>query len=197
MKKDILILEDDIIIAESIKLHLDENDFAGSIAVDVQEAVDLLNKKDFSLIISDINLNDRIDGIDFVKKYIKDSIPVIFLTAYSDEETLNRIGHSKAYAFITKPFKKAELIMNVNLAIANFRKNIILPNVEIDTNVNLSKREMEILKLVIKSKTSDEIADLLSISPQTVSTHRKNILRKTNAKSNLELFSLAAKKGWI
>ncbi len=197
MEKRILILEDDIIIAESIKVLLDEKGYKGMVAVDIQEAVDLLQKNDFAAIISDINLNDTLNGIDFVKKYIKDTMPVIFLTAYSDQETLKKVEHSQPYAFISKPFKKEELLINVKLSISNFKRNNLFSKIKVNTNVTLSKREIEIVKLIIKSKTSDEIAAILNISTQTVSTHRKNILRKTKTKSNLELLSLAAQKGWI
>lgn len=55
----------------------------------------------------------------------------------------------------------------------------------------LTKREKQILQLVIKENTSAEIAGKLKISPRTVETHRKNILRKTGAKSIVGLVKYA------
>ena len=61
----------------------------------------------------------------------------------------------------------------------------------------LSKREMEIFCLLAEEYQTVEIARLLNISPHTVSVHRKNILRKTNTNSVLQLLKLGLEKGWI
>lgn len=61
----------------------------------------------------------------------------------------------------------------------------------------LSKREQEILSLLAQNKTSNEIAQTLYISPETVGTHRKNIHAKTKTKNVLELVMKAMEKGWL
>jgi DNA-binding CsgD family transcriptional regulator len=61
----------------------------------------------------------------------------------------------------------------------------------------LSSREKEILKLIIDGKTSEEIALILFISKHTVNSHRKNILRKSNCKTNSELIVKAITDGLI
>lgn len=61
----------------------------------------------------------------------------------------------------------------------------------------LTKREMEILTLVAQSYTSKQIAQMLHISFDTVSTHRKHIYRKTNTSSVAEIVQMALRKGWI
>lgn len=61
----------------------------------------------------------------------------------------------------------------------------------------LTRREKEVLRLMAQSKTTAEIAEALYISPATVSTHRKNIHRKTETGTLLELVNLAMEKGWI
>lgn len=61
----------------------------------------------------------------------------------------------------------------------------------------LTKREREVLALISKNKTTEEIAEALFISPQTVSTHRKNIMAKAETSSALELVMKALKCGWI
>jgi len=199
MTKQILILEDEIIIANGIKLHLDKNGYQCEMASNVKEAEELLETHQFSAIISDINLNDEITGIDFIEKHIGENLPVIFLTAYSDITTMKQAEETQPYAYLTKPFNKNHLLIMLNLAIANHRKKFIhnLPE-EIDIqNLSLSKRELEILSLMAKSKTTDEISEILFISSATVSTHRKNIFKKTGTKSLIELISLSIEKGWI
>lgn len=60
-----------------------------------------------------------------------------------------------------------------------------------------SIREKDIIKLLCEGYTSTEVAQKLSISQHTVNTHRKNILKKTNTKSTVNLITTAIKMGWI
>jgi len=61
----------------------------------------------------------------------------------------------------------------------------------------LTKREIEIFQLLVDEYQTAEIAEKLSISTHTVSTHRKNIFRKTGTSSVLQLIKLGLEKGWI
>ena len=61
----------------------------------------------------------------------------------------------------------------------------------------LTKREKEILKLFSQCLTSEQISKQLFVSPLTVNTHRKNILRKLNCKTMLEALNKSQAKGWI
>lgn len=61
----------------------------------------------------------------------------------------------------------------------------------------LSRREKEILKLIIEGRQAKEIAEILIISKQTVDTHRNNMIRKTNCKNTAELIGTAIKNAWI
>ena len=60
-----------------------------------------------------------------------------------------------------------------------------------------TKREREIIKSIVEGKASSQIAEELSISVHTVSTHRKNILAKANCKTPIELAAKAYKESWI
>ena len=61
----------------------------------------------------------------------------------------------------------------------------------------LSKREKQVLTLLIEGKLSKEISEILHISKQTVDTHRKNMVSKNNLSNTAELISNAIKKGWL
>lgn len=61
----------------------------------------------------------------------------------------------------------------------------------------ISPRELEVLALLIDGKKTAEISDILFISKETVNTHRKNLLKKTNSTNTASLASMAIKKGWI
>ncbi|MDZ4664161.1 MAG: LuxR C-terminal-related transcriptional regulator [Bacteroidota bacterium] len=62
---------------------------------------------------------------------------------------------------------------------------------------NLTKREKEILLLVLDEQSSQSVAALLSLSIRTIETHRKNILRKTNVNTLIGLLKFAIKAGLI
>ncbi len=61
----------------------------------------------------------------------------------------------------------------------------------------LSKRELEVLTLISKGLSTSEIAEILNISTETISSHRKNMLVKSKAKNTAELLNLAIKKGFL
>lgn len=200
MKKRVLILEDEIIIANSIQFHLEANGYEVEIATDPMDAEALVRRRPFDIVLCDINLNHKIDGISFVENTIQDSAPVIFLTAYGDLETLKRAEVTCPYAYLIKPFNKDQLLITINLSLVHARKKFFHAkerNSSISENIELTKRELEIIRLLAQSKTTDEIASILFISPFTVATHRRNIFQKTQTHSLIELISLAVQKTWI
>jgi DNA-binding CsgD family transcriptional regulator len=67
----------------------------------------------------------------------------------------------------------------------------------IRTNVNVTSREKQILRLIAREYSTAEISDLLRISSRTVETHRKNINRKTKARSLAGLTKVAIKLGLL
>ncbi len=199
MKKEILIVEDDIIIANNLKMQLEtQTEFSAEIATLPKQAIELSHEYEFDLVISDINLGQTMDGIKLIPQLrLKPSVPVIFLTAYSDKKTIQRAESIQPFAFLIKPFHKEQLFLTVNMALLHSKKKFVHKIGDAPSNIKLGKRELEIIKLLSLSKTSEEIASELNISPQTVATHRKNIFRKTETKTLIELISLAVENRWI
>src|SRR5699024_84313 len=178
MKPKILVLEDDIVIAKSIQIGLKNNDFDAQIATRYSTAQQLFKQNCFDAAICDINLKQHSDGIDFVAQIVQGTVPVIFLTAYSDIKTIKRVEPICPYAFLTKPFNNNQLILTLKLALKNTTKKGVIPTDDIQdpATYHMTKRELEIIEHMSLGKTTKEIADNLNISPLTVSTHRKNIL---------------------
>jgi len=200
MDISILILEDEVIIAKSIKLHLETNGYRAEIATSPEEAIQLLESQSFDLVLSDINLRHTLDGISFAQQYIPERIPVVFLTAYSDINTVQKAESVMPYAYLLKPFHKEQLLLTINLSIAHARKKVLPSSIQAYTtldDITLSTREIEVVQLIAQGKTTHEIAKALCISPETVATHRKKIIRKTQCKNVVELIALAVDKGWL
>lgn len=115
----ILIVEDEIIIAENIALQLRTLDYEVSgILGNGEEVIPhiLVNHPD--IVLLDIQLKGRMDGIETANEIQKESdVPVIFVTANTDETTFNRAVITKPAAFISKPFKQIDLQRAIELAI--------------------------------------------------------------------------------
>jgi len=75
--------------------------------------------------------------------------------------------------------------------------NVDVENVFNKTRELFTKRELDVVRLLAKGKSSGEISDTLNISKYTVDSHRKNILKKTDAKSTNEVIGIAFNNGWI
>ena len=116
------IVEDELIIASCIIDTLDELGYSHcGPAISYTEAVQLLNDEQPDLLLLDINLYGRKTGLD-VAAFIneKHPIPFIFLTAYSDAQTIDRAKKVKPHAYIVKPFSKEELFVAIEIAYSNF-----------------------------------------------------------------------------
>ena len=111
MKKRILIAEDESIIAMDIKRIIEKEGYeVTSVAA---SAIDVIEKTEFhkpDLILMDIKLNGLLDGIEASKIIsFKHKIPIIFVTALNNKETIQRIKSSGAFGFLLKPFNEQSL----------------------------------------------------------------------------------------
>lgn len=195
-KLDILLIEDEAIIAKDIKATMELGEYANvQIALNPDMARKKFNSEKFDLIISDINLNSEIDGIELVKELcgIK-RIPVVYLSAYADEKTISKAESSAPYAYLLKPFNSNQLKLTINLAILNSRKeheSVKYDKKNVELLKSLTKREQEILFVLASGKLSKETGDILNIATSTVEKHKQNIKEKLNLKTIGELVNFA------
>jgi len=186
----VLIVEDEPVIAENISMYLDNNDFEVSgIAYDSGEAIEQLQNNTPDAAILDINLESEEDGIDIAncinQKY---QIPFLFLTSYSDKETLQRAKNVNPSGYIVKPFNERTLLASLEIAINNHAADNKkkMPLLSID-KINryllspLSDREFEVVQLIYEGITNNQIAERIFVSVNTVKTHLKSIYLKLDA----------------
>lgn len=185
----LLIIEDEFIIAEGIKLYFENNEYEVNIATNSESAINFLNPHEFDAVICDINLQEEVTGIDIVKKYhrLERHGPVVFLTAYSNVEVMEAAENLLPYAYVLKPFHNKQLLTTLNLAIANFRKDHTKNHTLSSLTETLTEREKEILEQLVYGKTNKEIGACLYISKFTVDTHLKHIKEKLNLHKKGEL----------
>lgn len=132
------VVEDEMIIAASIVSTLKKLNYAvASSASNYQEAIEMIEKEQPQLLLLDINLGGRKDGID-VAEYVRKhhQFPIIFLTANSDTATVQRAKTVKPNAYLLKPFTKDDLYSAIEIAFSNFQ----------GSNDSIIKKESIILK---------------------------------------------------
>ena len=118
-KIKLLIVEDESIVAMDIKHRAESLGYeVTAITPSGEEAIELVKKNQVDLVLMDIVLKGEMDGIEAAQK-IHDGfdIPVLYLTAYSDEETLKRAKITEPFGYIIKPFEDRELHSAVEIAI--------------------------------------------------------------------------------
>ncbi|WP_420581053.1 DNA-binding response regulator [Reichenbachiella sp.] len=195
-KLSILLIEDEAIIAKDIKVTLEAKEYAEvDVALSVDAARERYVEKTYDLVISDINLNASIDGIELVKELCQiRKTPVVYLSAYADESTIKKAETSSPYAYLLKPFNSNQLKLTINLAILNSSKEhaeVELNKKNVDLLKSLTKREQEILFVLASGKPSKEAGDMLHIATSTVEKHKQNIKEKLNLKTIGELVNFA------
>jgi DNA-binding NarL/FixJ family response regulator len=195
MNKKILIVEDDILVASDIKQIVQSNGYeVTGIANNANKAYELFINNVPDLVLCDVNLRTKRTGIDFVAKARKIIfVPVVYITAYSDEKTLSKAVSTSPESYLIKPFTKIQLLTSIKFALqkseghkkekVSFEKKFLPP----------SEREMEIMQLLCEGMNSREISEKLNISIQTVQTHRKNLMAKYKVNKVVELVAFAQK----
>jgi len=202
MKKyNVLIVEDEPIIAEDIKECLEDIGFqVSAIAHDGKSALLALEKKRPSIAILDIHLNGRMNGIEVahhINKYYQ--LPFVFLTSYADKKTLEHAKKTLPMGYVVKPFDSKDLLSALEIALFNFQNMQSLPENKLSIHTlnqkiytPLTEREFEVLLLLLQGKTNKQIAGELFVSTNTIKTHLSNIYDKFDVDSRAKVLAFVS-----
>ncbi|KAA5544757.1 response regulator [Adhaeribacter rhizoryzae] len=179
------------------------------------QLIKLLESTAVDVILMDIKMPEM-DGFDATQHILQhfSSVKVLALTMFESENYLNKMMELGAQGYILKNIHKNELIHAVqmiasgkNYISAEITLNLLKKNKpslpELNTNtaipelVELSKRELEVLKLITEGFTNAEIADKLFTSKRTIDSHRQRIIEKTQARNTAALVRYAISRGII
>lgn len=116
----VLVVEDEPIVAADIKLRLNALGFTVvGTAASGPKALTLVDETHPNLVLMDIRLKGPMDGVQTAWEIQRDwAIPVVFLTAYSEDATLERAKQAKPYGYLIKPFENRELKTMVEIAVS-------------------------------------------------------------------------------
>lgn len=122
----ILIVEDEPLIAEDLRAHLEELGYEVCAACDnaLDAMAEVVARKP-DLLLLDINLGDGPDGVQLAEKVrAKHATPFIFVTSHSDKATLERVKPLRPAGFIIKPFDENDLRTQIELALARYANDV-------------------------------------------------------------------------
>ena len=186
---NLMIIEDELLISEDIKdiCEIAHHTIVSTCYTSGQALISLKNKRP-DLVLLDINLEGEVDGIELAQ-YIDQQygIPYIFITSFSDEETLSKIKKCHSVGYIVKPFSQEQLLSSITLGLNTSTSQGSFGNTLRSKSVSLTDREIEILKLLILGHNREQIAQNIYLSINTVKYHMKSLYKKVGITSQVEL----------
>ncbi len=209
----ILIADDHVLFREGMKSLLKNE--AGieliASASDGVEALELAEELHPDIILMDVTM-PRMNGIIATEKILSKfpDIKVIVLSMHSDRRFIAETLKAGARGYLLKESSpetvvdaihsvaEGEIYLSAHACTVLTEDYLRLLNNEKENSANpLSEREMEVLLLLVKGRNGKQIADTLSISKNTVDTHRRRILDKLGCASMAELTKYAIREGFL
>lgn len=206
----VLIADDHDIVRQGIEKILsktDEIDVVGE-ASNGQEVIDQVKQLEIDVLLMDVEMPKK-TGWDVLSelKVLKPQLPVIVLSIFPEEHYGPRFIKAGAAGYLNKSSKPATLLEAIRKVHQGGRyvspqlADLLIQDLgrtpEKNLHDTLSPREFQVFCAIAEGKKLKDIADELSLSITTVSTHRAHILEKMNLKSNAELIRYAVKHGLI
>lgn len=206
-KIKIVIVDDHSLVAEawSVLLNSNENFTVVGIASNSEEAEHLCFTHRPQIVLMDINLANGENGFDLTRD-ITGKMPllkVIGLSMHNDISLVKKFIANGARGYLSKNDPSNELfkgileVHNGKMYVSESLKEKFLMATFSDAQLELTSREIEIVRLTAKGLTSKEVSEKLFISPRTVETHRHNILKKFHLQNTAQLIAWAKEKGYV
>jgi len=202
-----LIVEDHPIVSDSLTNLINSSDLELEClhVTNAHDGLAWLNGNKAAIILLDINLPDM-SGIEFctIAKSRYADLKILAITSIEQRHVVDQMLAAGANGFILKSSDTSEIleaikqILSGNQYISESVANLLKGKLPTNGNLPLlTRREVEVLKLIADGLTNQEIADKLFISSWTVDSHRKNLLLKFNAKNTAILVKTAVTSGII
>jgi FixJ family two-component response regulator len=193
----VFIVDDDVSVRESLESLIRWAGWHPETFASAQEFLSHPRVLAPSCLVLDVTL-PGLNGLDLQKRVAVDrtDMPIIFITGYGDVPMTVQAMKAGAVEFLTKPFRDDVLLSAIRHALE--RSHIALRHeAEIqalrDCYASLSRREREVMALVVSGLLNKQVGGELGISEITVKAHRGNVMRKMEAHSLAHLVTMAAR----
>lgn len=202
----VLIVDDHPMVLEGMKALLSNFDYVTvtGTACNAYEAIDKLKSAPVDVAIVDINLPE-VSGIELTAKIKKEfpAVKVLAMSTFKERSYISQMIQNGASGYLVKSASKDE----IEAAIVSANEGKLYLSLDINTtDVNtegipeipiVSRREKEVLQLIVDGLTNPQIAEKLFISLHTVDSHRKNLLAKFNVNNTASLIRIAIKHNLV
>ena len=206
----IILADDHCLVRTGLRRLLDDVDGLSVVAEAGNGHDALSHAKEFKpdVAILDINMPE-LNGIETTEILRRDypELKIIIISMHCDEVFPQKLLKAGANAYLTKDSGIQEISHAINEVMASrtyicneVAQKLAMASTNGKTSSpfkNLSKRELEVLTLMIKGLKVSEISDHLCLSPKTVSTYRYRLLNKLSVQSDIELAKLAMQHGFF
>jgi DNA-binding NarL/FixJ family response regulator len=196
-KLKILIVDDHKLFREGLKLLLMNLEEIGEVweASDGEIFLNMIKTCDPDLVLMDIEM-PKINGIDATTRALEiyPNMKIMALSMYGDEEYFQKMVDAGVCGFLLKNSEFSEVRKAILYSLVNRFKT---KPPQVDPAVALSDRELDVLLLICKGLSNQEIADKLFISKRTVDHHRASLLTKTDTRNAASLVIYAIKHKMI
>lgn len=211
MKIKLLLVDDHAVVRMGLKSLLEDEpriEIIGQASSGI-EAITFVNNNTVDVILLDINMPD-LNGIETAKLLLKagSKAKILIFSMHNDPEYVLKSVEAGVHGYLLKDASKEDILKGIETVFSNNKyfpstiSEILVSAIQTGGQLNkpkvlnkLSKKEIQILKLIALGKNSQEIASELDLSIRTVSNHRANMLKKTNLNNTVELVRLASIEG--
>ncbi len=194
-RQSILVIDDEALILDTMSKDLADQGYQVNTAKNGEEGIRKFREGKHDLVITDLVM-EGLDGIQVAKevKELKPDTKIIFITGYGTRGSVIEALRLGASDYFLKPYNRTELFQRVSACFKEQKNSIqgmsqiLLEKIE---KKSLSRKEKEVIALVLNGLSDKEIAFKLFISINTVKTHLKHIYDKLEIKGRKELLKLA------
>lgn len=186
----IFVVDDEPAVCRTVSETLQRCGYTVSCFTNAKQCLQKLQMQGCDLLITDVRMPEM-DGIEVVRraKSIAPWLPILVITGYGDIPTAVRAVRTGAENFIEKPLQKQSFIDAVQGTLRRQDPKNLLKGKK------LSKKEKEILRLILLGRSNKEMAQTLHRSIRTVEDHRRDIMRKLDVDNVVDLVKRAVAMG--
>ena len=193
----VYVVDDDISVRESLELMIRHEGWRVATFATAYEFLECARMPGPGCLVLDVQLPD-LNGLDLQNRMSGDqtTMPILFITGYGDVPMTVRAMKGGALEVLTKPFRDDELLAAIRDAIRHSETALdreAASRTLQDSYDRLSRREREVMVLVVTGRLNKQIGAELGISEITVKAHRGQVMRKMHAGSLADLVTMAGR----
>jgi FixJ family two-component response regulator len=195
----VFIVDDDISVRESLEGLIQVSGWDARVFASANDFLDSPPPAGPSCLVLDVSLPD-LNGLDLQEKIAdaRAEMPIIFISGYGDVPMTVRAMKAGAAEFLTKPFGDDVLLAAIDAALERSRQvageQSALQSLR-DRRASLSRRECEVMDLVVSGLLNKQVGGELGISEITVKAHRGRVMEKMQARSLADLVRMSQRLG--